>query len=128
MSITIGGISLDNDMAWLEEFDQAESAGVADRTIVGTMVIQSFPIYGGRVFTLQGDANHGWQKRTTVQSLHDLARNNPTGIHVVSFRSVNYNMVFRHEDQPVVSFVPITYATAPDGNFWYYGSIKLRMV
>jgi hypothetical protein len=126
--MTIGGITLDHDLEWEEELDQPVSAGAADRTIYGTLTTQAFPLYGGRLMTLVGDTNRGWQARDTVQALQALAANYPGMIHTANLNNTTYSVVFRNEDQPVVSFKKITPATEPDADFWYYGSIKLRIV
>jgi hypothetical protein len=129
MTMTIGGITLDHDLDWVDEFDPEEvSAGSADRALTGHMVTQSFPIIGGRPLTLEGDDSHGWLKRTTVQALHSLAYGSPDVVHTVVLNGTTYSAMFRNEDQPTVAFKKITPATNPGPDFWYYGTIKMRIL
>jgi hypothetical protein len=124
----IGGVTLDHDLTWDDEFDFTKGAGVAERTIFGTMVSQSFPLKGGQNMTLTGDQNHGWQKRSTVTALMALANTVGSTYAVTMPDNRVYTVEFRHEEAPSVSFKPIVRVSDPTSDFWYYGEIKLRIV
>jgi len=129
MSMTIGGIALDHDLDWADEFSQPLSAGSFNRTIWGKAITQSFPISGGRQLTLAGNERYGWQKRSTVLALKALASTSPGTIHTVVLpNGSTVYAQFRHEEQPTVEFQKVTFATEPDSDFWYYGTVKMRIV
>lgn len=125
MSIVIDGITLDHDLDWSDEFKWVPSTGDAARTLNGEYVAQAFPLIMGRPMTLTGDANHGWQKRSTVDSLRALVSTRLYDSFVVVYNSRSFVCAFRHNESPAVDFVPVVYNTNPDNNFWYTGSIKL---
>jgi hypothetical protein len=127
--MNIGGVTLDNDLTWTDEFKYTEATGTATETIYGNLVVQTMPRTNALPLTLSGDANSGWQKRSTVQALVALAKSGASTIHVVQLadnRTV-YAM-FRNEEGPTVEFTPITRAVAPGADFWYYGTVKMRIV
>lgn len=124
----IGGVTLDKDMYWDDEFQFTLGAGTAARTIYGNELVQSVRLSGGQPMTLEGTVGSGWQSRTTVQALVALAANPTAAFNVTLPDSRTFLVMFRNEDPPVVSFQKITPASAPSGDFWYYGTIKLRIM
>lgn len=124
----IGSVTLNKDMYWVDEFQHTQTAGTAERTIYGGLVTQNFKTYQGRPLTLQGTQASGWQSRATVQALIALTED-PLAVYEVELPDGSkMNAMFRHEDQPVVSFEQITPASAPGSDFWYYGTVKMRIV
>jgi len=128
MAMIIGGVTLDKDMIWENEFQFTPAAGTAERAIDGHMVVQSFKTVGGQPMTLVGGESFGWQTRSTVIALQALA-NNPGATFTVTLPDTRtFNVMFRVEEETVMLFQPIALASAPDANFWYYGTINLRIV
>jgi hypothetical protein len=124
----IGGITLDHDLIWVDEFQDTLTAGVASRAIDGHLVVQLHSLQGGRMMTLSGDTGSGWQKRSTVIALQVLAEE-PTQQIVVEMPDGRvFNTNLRAEENPAMTFTPVTLASAPDGDFWYYGTINLRIL
>lgn len=125
----IGSIELDNDLVWEDEFKFTQGTGVAENTIYGSLVVQTFRVSGYRPLTLSGSNNSGWQSRATVLALQALASDNPSAEHAVLLpNGTTVTAMFRHEEAPVVEFQPIALATEPAADFWYYGTIKMRIV
>lgn len=125
----IGTVTLDNDLVWEDEFKFSQGVGTAENTIYGNLVVQTFMVGGYKPLTLVGTQNAGWQSRATVIALQALANEYPEAAYVVELadgRSVT--AMFRNEEAPVLEFDPIALATAPDTNFWYYGTIKMRIL
>jgi hypothetical protein len=128
MSITIGGIPLDNDMVWSDQYNWVAAVGSSARTIdEGAEVVQSYSIGGGRPMTLQGDANHGWQTQSTLNALWSLAEQ-PGVSYTLNYHGAEYTVRFVHEAPPPIAFVPVTHVTQPDSGFWYTGTIKLKII
>ena len=125
----IDGITLDHDLVWSDEYNFTQGVGLAERTLYGNLIVQTGRITGGRPLTLVGDATHGWQKRSTVIALQALVNSNPGGTFEVEMPDLTTKMaMFRNEEPPVMEFTPITVATAPGNDFWYYGTIKMRIL
>jgi hypothetical protein len=127
MSIVINGITLDHDSTWEDEFKFSYKEVVADRTLEGEIVTQSYDKIAGRPITLKGDNNHGWLKRSTVLALTALDSSSVFDFDVTIY-GVTYRCRLRKEDSPALEFDPITNVNMPDSNFWYYGTIKLITV
>ena len=128
MALTIGGITLDHDLRWENEYEYVPLVGSSDRTIDGNLVVQSFKLYGGQPMTLSGGSDHGWQKRSTVIALQGLLATPGQSFSVVLPDTRSFTVIFRPDEIPAMSFTPVTLASAPDGDFWYYGTIKLVII
>ena len=76
MTTKIGGITLDRDMIFEDEFKTSLVRAEATPTLGGGMVIQEFqiPIEKGRLITLVSTDSQGMQKKSTVQLLKDLSQ------------------------------------------------------
>lgn len=130
MAITVDTIVLDHDLDWVDEFNWHATVGSSARTIDdGVEVAQSYPLTIGRPMTLQGEANRGWQQRSTVQSLIALAETVGL-VFNINFKGTDYSVRFVHEASPAVSFAPVTAIDDPElhSDFWYTGTIKLKIV
>jgi len=124
----IGDVTLDRDMLWSDEYQNTYAAGTADRTIYGNLVVQNYRTYSGGPLTLEGTSTTGWQRRETVKALFALFNTNPAATVVIEMPDgTTVNGQFRNEEPPVLSFQQVTPASAPDNDFWYYGTIKMRV-
>jgi len=128
MAMIIGGVTLDKDMIWSDEFQFTPTSGTAERAIDGHMIVQSFKTVGGQPMTLVGSESFGWQKRSTVLALQALANTPETVLTITLPDARTFSVMFRVEEEQVMFFQPVTLASAPDANFWYYGTINLRIV
>lgn len=124
----IGGVTLDNDLIWTDEFQFTSTAGTANRTIDGHMIVQVATTTGGQPMTLTGGADFGWQKRSTVLALQVLADWPEDTIEVTLPDGRVFQTQLRVEEQPCIAFTPVTTASAPGADFWYYGTVNLRIV
>jgi len=124
----IGGVTLDNDMIWVDEFQYTPMTGTAARAIDGHMVVQTFKTEGGQSVTLSGSESFGWQKRSTVLALQALALYPEDSFLVTLPDSRQLEVMFRPEEESAMTFQPVTTASAPGNDFWYYGTINLRIV
>ena len=93
----IGGVTLDNEMRWLEEEKDTRIAGSAYTTLGGGRQAQSMRLSdSGRPITLQGTARDGWQYKSTIDSLRALALV-PGNTFSVSLWGQTYTCRFRSE-------------------------------
>jgi len=78
MTISVGGVTLPDDMTWEDEFDGAEVAVAQNHTIGGRAITDAMTLEGGRTFTLAsrriGDEIYGALTRTQVQALKAVER------------------------------------------------------
>jgi len=139
VSIKIGEVTLNHLMWWDDEFKYVGRTVVADRTIAGNIVTQTYDKLGGRPITLMGDANHGWQSRVTVELLQEMASQGLDTFKVqflaeptpdlpnppIPVIIKEYTCRFRTEEEPSVEFSPVTPVDNPGDSFWYTGTIKL---
>jgi len=124
----IAGITLDHDLIWEDEYQYTPVTGSAERSIYGNLVVQTFSLFGGQPLTLVGGSDFGWQKRSTIASLYALLALPSQHVSVVMPDARVFTAIFRVGEAPVMSFTPVTLASAPDADFWYYGTIKLTII
>jgi len=73
MSTTIGGIQLDRDMYFENEYEYSRVNATVTPTIAGGLLIQEFSkSEKGREITLSSYEGQGLQTKATVDSLHTL--------------------------------------------------------
>jgi hypothetical protein len=145
--MTLGGVTLDHDLQWDDEFKVTFGTGTAERALDGTLVTQHRMLSKvGRPITLVGTESSGWLTRSTIESLLTLATDTtatytlgigatmiddplggPTPVPNPNYRE--FTVQFCHDQSPVIDMTPITLLPdEPDSGFWYYGTIKLRTV
>lgn len=128
MIVSIGSVTLDNELVWVDEFDFAPVIASAERTVGGRLVIQERSLQGARPITLQGDEDRGWQKRSTIEALKNMA--GITGAtYTLIYGTFTTIVRFRHEEGNPVQFAPVKdYLPDPGTDEWYYGKILLQEV
>lgn len=107
MSIVLGGITLNPDMIWREQFREQTVAQSTRRTLGGALVVYSGKLQKGDAITLSASEFNGTLigvlKKSVVDSLIALAEV-PGAQYVLTMNDVNYNVIF---DPPGVEMVPI---------------------
>jgi len=131
MTIVLGGITLNPDMIWLEQFTSQKVAQSSRRTLGGAPVIFSGALEKGAPFTLLAtEANGkliGILKKSVVDSLLALA-DVVGATYVLAFNGVNYSVMFRHEEPPAVAMVPLKAWVSYTANDLMRGEIRLLTV
>ena len=127
MSMSIGSVTLDNDMIWSDEYAFNPVLASARRTIGGGIYVQEFAAQiAGRAITLEATATQGWQLKTTVDSLHTLAAA-PGATYALTIDSLSITVRFANEtDNGPIQMQPVTTltGTVPD-TIYYIGTIHL---
>lgn len=73
MTTTLGGVELDRDMVWTDEYLWAQRRGGYTPTIGGGGIVQDFAaIESGRPITLESAGGQGSQRKDTVEALKAL--------------------------------------------------------
>ena len=130
MSVTLGGVTLDNDpIRKLFKSQKALNAS-QDRAVDGTeILIESghgvhYPI------VLESTTKTGWLKGSTVDSLYALAAV-AEATYTLTYDAINYTVRFRNEIEPSCIQMeqhPDMEITTPDDDTYYIGKIYLMVV
>lgn len=72
MTITLGGITLPDDIQWVDEFAGHGVGQIITPTLTGALVVEETAQPAGRPITLDG-RGHSWMTRAQVEALHALA-------------------------------------------------------
>ena len=130
--ITIGGITLDKDMTWEDEFTWSPLQVKSEYSITGHVVVQAWKRRTFRPLTLKGDQNHGWQQKTTVQALYALAHAAGDDLgpvaHTVEVQGQTFQAIFDNSEGAPVDFTPVTWEPDTPTDFWYTGTIRMRIL
>lgn len=129
MSIVLGGITLNPDMIWREQFIAQSVAQSMKRTLGGAPVIFSGPLEKGAPITLVSTEFNGSLigvlKKSVVDSVLALAAV-VGGQYVLTYNGTNYSVLFNHPD--AVNMVPLLAKTSYSANDLMRGEIRLLTV
>lgn len=107
MTIVLGGITLNPDMIWREQFVAQSVAQSTRRTLGGALVVYSGKLQKGDSITLSASESNGTLigvlRKSVVDSLLALAAV-PGAQYVLTRNGENFNVIF---DPPGVDMVPI---------------------
>jgi hypothetical protein len=134
MSTVLGGITLDNDLVFTNEYEWSKIRSEVTPTLGGGVVVQEFEgIEKGREITLASTDNIGWQQKSTVDALKALADDgvyNSFTLTITSGQTLTKTVRFRHEveggpvqAQPLVERDGYHVAT-----MWYKVTIFLMVI
>ena len=134
MSTTVGSVTLDEDMAWTDEYKHPLVSASVEPTLGGGVYIQEFVRYEvGRPITLESTENFGFQRKSTVVALKALA-DVPGATYALTVTSngetLSKTVRFRNEESSgPVEFDPLQ---VRDGlhtdTDWYRGTLKMMVV
>lgn len=128
MAVTLGGVTLNENMVWVDRYVSLQVAQSAKTTLGGRPVIYSLALTKGQPITLVATEDYGWLDLTTVQALQAMA-DSPGGIYSLVYGAATYSVVFRHQDAPALELAPLVYRVTPDTTTdWFIGQIKLFTV
>jgi hypothetical protein len=125
--ILFDGITLNENMVWKERYQPSKVAQSVRRTLGGRPFIYVGALQAGENITLEATVNYGWLTKTVVDQLMSRAAN-ATGIYVLNFDSVNYNVMFRHVDAPALELEPLIPRVSHESGDFFIGQLKLITV
>lgn len=125
-TLVLNGISLNTNMRWDERTNSQNTVSEVKYTLGGRL-IQRGGQKRNQDCTLIADQDAGWLKKSVVDQLIALATDF-NGVYTLDVNGETHQVMFRHEESPVVEMQPITSRINPDADDYYIGKIKLRIV
>lgn len=127
MTITLGGVTLPDNMHLEGPFRWSGVAGSVDRSLGGGLIIWEGELIGGEILDLVAEPDSGWVEFSTVGQLQAIA-SLAGAEYELNYRSRIYTVRFRHEDSPVLDLVPLMSEREFESDSYYYGKIKLMVM
>lgn len=127
MTITLGTITLPDDLEWTDEFDWTPVEDAIDTALSGSLVIHTGTKAAGRTITLEGNSGQAWISRETMLGIKALADSPPSGL-VLDYHGRAFNVRFRYTEKPYSSRPVVFRSGVPDLADWYTVVIRLMEV
>lgn len=127
MAVTLGGVTLNENMAWAERFASHAVAQSTRITLGGRSVVYSLGLTKGQPITLVATEDTGWIDYTTVQALQAMA-DSPGAVYTLVYGTDSLSVIFRHQEPPALDLAPLVYRVAFDPTDYFIGQIKLQTV
>ncbi|CAK0768862.1 conserved hypothetical protein [Gammaproteobacteria bacterium] len=127
MAITLGALTLPEDIAWIDEFKWSPTSETATYTLTGALLVQTATKQAGRPITLVGSEST-WLQRGVLKALRDLADTPGTEMTLTLNDSRTFNVAFRHSDAPAIDASPLFWIRDYDNEWPYVVTIKLMEV
>jgi len=106
--ISLDGVTLDNDLLWVNEFDTPVISQNILRTILGNTVIQSMPLIKGRYISLvasnTGGTYSGSFTREQIIAFRELEKN--TNSVVLVYETETFNVIVPSGGIQVTPLIP----------------------
>ena len=125
MTTTLGGVTLDHNPIWIDEFDQEICPGTSYIALDGTENVYVGCRKGNFSITLEATEQTGWLSGKTVDALVAMARVRDAA-YTLSRNGASKSVRFRHEVSKGPIQMKLLIPTAfPENDTWYYGKIYL---
>ncbi len=118
----LDSILLPDSLQWKNRYDWSPVAQETARTLGGGHIVWNTPLVGGRPIDLAAEDDVTWLTLAQVVAIYALA-SQPGGVFDLVWEDEVLQVMFRHQEQPAISFTPIR----PHCSF-FNGSIKLMEV
>ena len=122
MPITLGFLTLPDQIIWADRYAFSPVAGQVARTIAGGLAMFTQAMTAGRPITLEARDGVAWLDQAQVDALMAMAAQ-AGATFVLTYDGETHNVRFAHHAPPAVEFAPIWPFTA-----YYTGTIKLITV
>lgn len=123
MTISLGGITLSDDMQLVNLHQQRIMAGSGRRTLGGRFVRYTTSLTAGVEFDLVAQQDTGWITLATLEQI--IALQDVNEQHQLIYESDLYLVGFRYQNPPVVDFRPLIPRPNLASDDWMIGTIKL---
>lgn len=123
MTISLGGITLSDDMQLVNLHQQAVMAGSGRRTLGGRFVRYTTTLTAGIGLDLVAQADSGWITLATLEQI--IALQDVNEAHTLIYESDTYLVGFRYFEPPVIDFRPLIPRPNLASDDWMVGLIKL---
>ncbi|RPI56439.1 MAG: hypothetical protein EHM49_00155 [Deltaproteobacteria bacterium] len=124
--ITLGGITLPNDMYIVPAHGWTGVVAEVERSLGSSLIIWENNIQGGEVFDLVCTASMGWISYSVLMQIKALA-SVAKATYTLVYRTETFTVRFRSEDPPVLDIEPIIprKERTDDSHSYFFGKIKL---
>ena len=102
----IGDLILPDSIQWTDRWDWSPVAMETARTLGGTPVIWSQPLFGGQPVTLEAQEDVTWLDLVTVEAIQTMAAQAGASFTLI-WDDEEHAVMFRHDDPPALSFQPL---------------------
>lgn len=123
MTISLGGITLSDDMQLEELYQQQIIAGSRRRTLGGRLVRYATSLTAGIALDLVASDDSGWITLATLDQIIALQAVNEA--HELIYESDTFLVGFRYDEPPVIDFRPLIPRPNLASDDWMIGIIKL---
>lgn len=120
---TLGGIAIPRTLIWVDEFDWTAPMRAQEYSLTGALVVDVALRQGGRPITLSGEADHGWVRRSALQTLHQLVNTTTGPLSLMLADGRTFSVHFAAGEP--ISATPIARAELPPANLPYYVTLRL---
>lgn len=120
---TLGALQLPRSLIWVDEFDWNARVRAVERSITGAQIIDRSTRIAGRPITLQGVADHGWVRRSTLQSLWALVDSATEPLELTLADGREFHVIFA-PDNPIEAEA-IARAELPPADLPYVVTLRL---
>lgn len=127
MSITLGAISLPDDLIWSDEFDFDIVKQTQTRSLTGSLILQESSKIAGRPITLRGDDTYAWIDRLTLKALRTLSQSADTD-HTLNLHGDIFTVRFNRESGSPILAKQLFDCTDPVDEHYYTLELKLITV
>jgi hypothetical protein len=127
MPITLGALTLPEDLIWTDEFAYSAMARTTNYAVDGSLHRAAALKKKGRPITLSGDASSAWVDRGDLQALWDLLATDTVMALTLNDGRV-FDVAFAPDDTPVTAAPLVDYSTPAADDFYISLVIKLIQV
>lgn len=117
-------VTLPPALYWADETTWSRVVHTPQRSVEGNLYLHVHARTGGRPITLMPLAEtDDWIHRSLLEILLEWA-NTPRCEMLLSYRGKEYNVVWRHQDDEVISSVPVVHYDDSQPNDWFQTTLK----
>lgn len=127
MAITLGGVTLNPSLQWVDRWRYTSIAQSQLRTLGGSLVAVSARLYEGIPVTLEASTDTGWLQKSVVDSLLTMA-DSLGSTYSLDFHGTVMTVMFDHASSPAVNFRPLLFKEPQEATDYFIGTIKLLTV
>jgi hypothetical protein len=124
MAITLGGINLP-DLIIEDEFAFAGVRSIVNRALDGTPIVWEQEM-AGKPIDLVGRSDTAWITRQVLSNILNLA-SVINAEYELDYEGNISNVRFRHEEEPVISAVPVVERPNVSSSDWY-SNVKIKLM
>lgn len=112
ITLTVGAavVELPADLYWSDELAWNAVEQTVQRSLTGALVVSTQARQGGRPISLEPPLAgvSAWMTRSDLEQLQDWA-NQPGLVLTLSIRDQSYQVVWRHQESPVIDATPVIF-------------------